>query len=450
MSRAGEKLLSKIIDMQDSAAIKRFNLEPHHFTTKAEVEALKFIRDYAETNRGKTPDYLTVVEKTGLNYEPTTDTYEYLVKETKEFSLGVRTMDWLKSEVAPNLSMMKERTAYLEWVKEGADKLLVEHTMRTKIGTDLKRDTESFLDEFRRRKAGESFKVWKSFMPSINEEIGGYASASMYTWFGRSGRGKSAVTLAEAIHTATQGATVLIWAMEMSKYEVLARAYSILSAGQGVFSVKFGGVDLDAGFQNKALLMGDLGDVFEESFEEFLKNLNDIVPGTIIVRGIDDEDFSKRSLAELEHDIIATKADVVVVDPFYYLDYERNVDGTNGGAAAQTSKKLRHLAGRTKTVIHAITQADETTEEMDSAGTRSIRAPRRSEVKKTKQLLEDASLLIGVDTLAPNGEGVVSLNKGRNGGEGVEIDLIYLPNYGIIREVPNGADTAGQFQAEGF
>lgn len=452
MSRAGEKLLSKILDMQDAQAIKRFNLKEHHFTTKVERDALRFIQEYAEANRGQTPDYLTVVEETGLNYEPTTDTYEYLVKEVKEFSLGVRTLEWLKTQVGPKFSEAsnKERAKFLEWIKDEADRLLMEHTMRNKVGNDLKRDTEPFLIEYEKRKKGESFKIWKSFLPTINNEIGGYMSSSMYTWYGRSGRGKSAVTLAEAIYSAMQGATVLIWAMEMSWFEVFARAYSIVSAGQGVFSTKFNGVDLDAGFENKSLLMGNLGEEFEKGFKEFLKNINDYIKGTIIVRGIDDEDFVKRSLAELEHDIIVTKADVVVIDPFYYLDYERNVDGVNGGAAAQTSKKLRHLAGRTKTVIHAITQADETPEEVDKAGVRSIRPPRRSEVKKTKQLLEDASVLIGVDTLAAEGEGVVCLNKGRNGGEGVEIDIVYLPNYGIIKEVPSGEEAAEMLKAEGF
>lgn len=441
MSRAGEKLISKIIDLQDPNAIKRFNLKPHHFTTQIERDALNFIEDYSEKQRGKTPDYLTVVEETGLNYEPNTDTYEYLVDQVKEFSLGTRTLDWLKSDVANSFQANKGgRYEFLQNMVDEAQQLLHEHTSRNVVGTDLVRDVSKFLVEYQKRKAGESFTAWLSRFASINDEIGGFISGSLYTWYGRSGRGKSAVTLAEAVHAAKQGAIVLVWAMEMSTYEVLARAYSMVSAGQGVFSTKHNGIDLDSGFSNKGLLMGDLGEKFEEGFEEFLKNLNEVIDGTLIIRGVDDEDFIKRGLRELEEDIIATKADIVVLDPFYYLDFERNVDGTTGGAAAQTSKKLRHLAGRTKTVIHAITQADEIKDEIDEVGTQHLRAPRRGEVKKTSGLLEDASLVIGIDTLAREGEGIISLSKGRNGGEGVEIDLIYLPNYGIIQESPSGEE----------
>lgn len=449
MSRAGEKLLSKIIDMQDPNAIKRFNLKPYHFTTQVERDALKFIGDYSEKQRGKTPDYLTVVEETGLNYEPNTDTYDYLVDQVKEFSLRTRTLDWLQTDVSREFDDdKKDRRKFLEDMIGEAKQLLHDHDSRNVVGTDLVKDVSSFLAEYRKRKAGESFTTWLSKFGSINEEIGGYISGSLYTWYGRSGRGKSVVTLAEVVHAAQQGATALIWAMEMSTYEILARAYSVISAGQGVFSTKHNGIDIDSGFSNTGLLMGGLGERFEKGFEEFLKNINEYIDGTLIIRGVDDEDFAKRGLRELEEDIIATKADVILIDPFYYLDYEKNVDGTTGGAAGQTSKKIRHLAGRTKTVIHAITQADETSEETDEGGTQHLRAPRRGEVKKTSGLLEDASLVIGIDTIAREGEGIISLSKGRNGGEGVEIDLIFLPNFGIVQESPSGEEMADMFANE--
>ncbi|MGN9387461.1 hypothetical protein, partial [Enterococcus faecium] len=87
--------------------------------------------------------------------------------------------------------------------------------------------------------------------------------------------------------------------------------------------------------------------------------LNTVLEGSITIRAIDDEDFIDRSVRALERDIVESEADVVIVDPAYYMDYEKNTSKTNGGDAAATSKALRKLAGRTKVVMHVITQAEE-------------------------------------------------------------------------------------------
>jgi replicative DNA helicase len=120
----------------------------------------------------------------------------------------------------------------------------------------------------------------------------------------------------------------------------------------------------------------------------------------------------------------------VVIDPFYYLDYEANTSRTTGGDAANTSVKLRALAGRTRTVIHAITQADEDGQKSDAD--RELDAPARKDVLKTKALLQDAANLFAIDTM--DGQGIIQLGKGRQGGEGATVEVTYLPNYGVVKE----------------
>jgi len=132
------------------------------------------------------------------------------------------------------------------------------------------------------------------------------------------------------------------------------------------------------------------------------------------------------------------------LDPIYYMDYESNTSRTAGGDAAATSKKLRHLAGQTQTVIHVITQADEDKKEKNKDGTRELKAPSRAEIKKTKAVLEDANAVFGIDTL--DGRGIIELGKGRSGGEGDTIEVVYLPNYGIVREMETGEVAAEQFE----
>src|SRR5690625_5855702 len=155
-------------------------------------------------------------------------------------------------------------------------------TVREKIGTDIKRDSDKFIEEYERRKAGESFKVWKSKYSAIGE----YISGNMYTVFGESGRGKSVLTLEDAIYAAMQGANVLAWTLEMGWFEVMVGIYASISGDQKITQRTFEGEDRDAGFNSRDLRVGELGERFEQAFREFLRNINDFVSGNITVREI--------------------------------------------------------------------------------------------------------------------------------------------------------------------
>jgi replicative DNA helicase len=51
--------------------------------------------------------------------------------------------------------------------------------------------------------------------------------------------------------------------------------------------------------------------------------------------------------------------------------------------------------------------------------------------------------LFGIDTL--DGRGIIEIGKGRHGGEGITVEVTYLPNYGIVKEIPTGEVAAAQF-----
>jgi replicative DNA helicase len=451
----GTLLLSKVIDNNDVAALKRFGVEESHFATEAERKAYRFIVDYAEQNRNQAPSYATVVaEIDGFDYVPAVeDSYEYLTKQLKSHAAKMDVIRLFngdpenprKQPLATKKFEELDGHSYLDWLISEIERVKMRTDVRLKVGTSVKTDIDSFLSEYRERKAGKSFRVWKSKFPSINDEIGGYLSGNMYTWYGRSGRGKSVFAMEEALEAAIQGARVLVWAMEMSRFEWMARAYSSISARQGIVSATIDGVDYEAGFENKALLMGRLTEEFEKGFEVFLYRLaeGEYMSGDIILRAADDEDFMKRDVKQLEADIIATKADVVVIDPIYLMDYEANTSKTAGGDVANTSKKIRRIAGYTNTTIHVITQADEVKDDTDENGNREIRPPKRAEIKKTKSVLEDAANVFGIDTC--DGRGMIEIGKGRNGGEGAQIEVVYMPNFGIVREMETGEAVAQKY-----
>jgi len=459
MAVYGEQIISKIADDGDVSALTRCGILREDFATVSERQAYDFIVSYAQENGGKAPSYASLAaEFPDLTYLPgITDSYEYLARRLKEEAAKRMTLEkvngYVDEETGKRVPSEFAEMYQKKSVEEFSDYLIYlgnEIKMRTQVcqmATDVKNDFEKFLTEYRARKAGQSYRIWLSAFVYINEQIGGYLSSNMYTWYARSGRGKSVIVMVEALEAAIQGATVLVWALEMSKYEWMARAYSYLSAKAGVIRAQIGGVDYDAGFDNKAMLMGRLSEEYECELVDFLRNLNESISGRIILRAVDDEDFSDRSVRQLEADILQYKADVVVVDPIYYMDYEANTSKTTGGDAAATSKKLRMLAGRTKTVIHVITQADENPSEKGDDGVRELKPPKRAEIKKTKAVLEDAVNTFGIDTLAHEGRGVIELGKGRNGGEDARVEIVYLPNYGIVCEIISNTVTSNQFVA---
>lgn len=448
-----EPLLSKIVDANDISALDRFGITRDHFLTRVGREAHDFIRKHSAENRGQAPSYVTVVANVpDFTYIPAvTDSYEFLARKLKEDS-GKRALGTFLNDESGEITRLYgdigkggDIGGFADFLIRKVDEIRRAASVRASVGIDVAKSGQRFITEYEARAAGLSNRIWPSKFPSLNAAIGGgYYSSNMYVVYARSGRGKSILTMEEAIEFAFQGATVLVWALEMGWFEWMARFFSSVSARSGVTNATIDGVDYDAGFDNRALQSAKLAPEYEAAFRDFLAQVNEALPGRIILRATDEESFTDRSLDALRADIIETKADVVIVDPFYYLTYEKNSSRTTGGDAAATSMRLRLMTGSLGVVTIAITQADEDSSEKGEDGVRELRLPKRADVKKTSSLLEDAALLIGADTLANEGRGIIGVGKGRSGGEDTQIEIVYLPNWGIVRE-PNAVDTAIKF-----
>lgn len=459
----GTLLISKAIEANDPNALLRFNVSEADFQTQGERKAFRYVMDYAEKYRGQAPTAEMVANEVP-DFQPDFNieaSYDYLAKNLKDRAAEREFIELMNGRIDPETDRQVQEPQlekrfieaqksgdmgkFFEWLTGQAESLKMRTNVRNSVGTDIKRDIDKFKAEYENRKAGESFRIWRSKFDFVNKAMGGYVSSNVYVIYGKSGRGKSAIALEEVVNCAMQGANVLIWSMEMGWYEVLVRLYVSISGSLGVTTATLNGVNMEAGFNSRDVRQGNLNEEFEAGFMEFLGRLNDILPGNITVRAVDDEDFGSRTLRDLKSDIIETKADVVLVDPFYYLDYEANTSKTAGGDAANTSQKLRRLAGHTKATIFALTQADEEDEKAGEDGERELKLPQRKDVKKTKALLEDAALLIAVDTNAKEGRGMIGLNKGRDGGEGESAEIIYLPQIGVVKQPEAGEAAAAQF-----
>src|SRR5699024_11067526 len=178
-----------------------------------------FIRGYAEQNDRNEPSYAVLADQVEVleDIPEVSDSYTYLARQIKDFSAQREVVRWFETgEFERKLNELGGHEFVNNWLPSVLESAKIRTSVREGVGTDVKKDTEKFIEEYERRKAGESFKVWKSKFSAIGE----YISGNMYTVFGESGRGKSVLTLEDAIYAAMQGANVLAWTLEMGWYEV--------------------------------------------------------------------------------------------------------------------------------------------------------------------------------------------------------------------------------------
>lgn len=440
MSRnvTGELLLSKVINENDVAALNRHGISRELFPVESERAVYDFIINYSRTNEGNAPSFATVIDNIPeFDYLANTeDSFTYLAKDLKKRKYQVDQASFINYQIAQlwdKADKANDPEGFTNDIIKAFEDMKHANRISGKAGHMLEHASEWYLTEFYERKQGKSINFWESHFPRLNEIIGGgYQEGNMITWYAKSGRGKSTITLMEGLEAAYQGANVLFWVLEMPKYEFASRALSFISAKHKLKTSVIDGVDYLAGFNVQQLTRASFDNVSDEQdFVDFVTNLNNYLEGSITIRAIDDEDFVDRSVRALERDIVETESNVVIVDPIYYMDYEKNTSKTTGGDAAATSKALRKLAGRTKVVMHVITQAEEDSSE-STGSDRELTLPKRSQVKKTMAVLEDAALVLAFDSC--DGRFSIGINKGRSGGEGEEVEGIFLPSIGYIEE----------------
>lgn len=438
MADYGSRLLSQLIDTRDPKLLTISGLTREDMPTQLLESTYEFcVNHYEQT--GAVPTLDTVaheIPEFADEYTPNEDTATYLVAKMKEQrgkNEVVRILerfvtDQEKFDSTPLQNFTGELIGELNQAR-----------IRTSVrsgGLEMRTAKTAFQEEYQKRKAGTSSKRW----PSKFLVIGDYHAGNMYAVFAKSGRGKSVITLEEGVNAAFEGANTLIWSLEMSTYEVLCRAMSIISA-------RFGATgrtrdDHNEGFDNLAMLGATLSEADEAALWELFDHYMSRIPGRLVIKGADDPSLSSRTVDDLETDIIESGADFVILDPIYLMDYEANTSKTAGGDVANTSKKLRRMIGRQQVVLIVVTQAEEDNTQ-NGEDVRTVSPPPRNAVKKSKAILEDSTLLIAFDSADDVAR--IEIGKGRNGGEGDSADLVFLPRYGLVYQLTDSEVFANAF-----
>ncbi|WP_340028939.1 AAA family ATPase [Paenibacillus sp. FSL H7-0940] len=372
-----------------------------------------------------------------------TDSFEYLAGELKDAS-GKR--DFAEYINSPAFEQSYETLPTEAFINSLTDRLArIKMETRTgvleKVGNSFSDLAVMFGHEYEQRKLGKSFKLWRTPFESLNEEIGGLYSGDVYGIMAESGRGKTYLSAAIIDALLRQGANVLVKSYEVKWYSWMARLLSIATAHEEVLTDERG---VKVGVPNKGLLSGALDGDIESYVLEFATKINDYYPGNLILQAKGDGELT-RTLDELDRELTEhPEIDVVVIDPFYGLAdvYGQNSNKTTGGAAEQAARRLEAIIGAHDVVGIYTIQANTEKQETEDGAVREIKLPKRDQVKTTKAVLEIATNLFVFD--AVNGLGKIGIEKGRNGGEGIVIELLALMDYGVLRE-PDKRTQAGQF-----
>src|SRR5699024_513462 len=123
-----------------------------------------------------------------------------------------------------------------------------------------------------------------------------------------------------------------------------------------------------------------------------------------------------------------------ILDTRYILDMETNTSKTAGGDAADTPKKIRMMAGRLNMPLNGVKQSEEGEEDIGE-GSRDLKVAERQAVKKRKALLDDSSLVIGLDSDYTQRRAIAGIVKGRFGGEGGSAEMLWIPPHGVVNEL---------------
>lgn len=440
------KLFSKIIDTANTQIFNQYRVTRRKFESESELEVFDFLTDFINRT-GKTPTLDEVAASCpNFLYLSTNESFDELVSKINSKYAKLELIRMIQGKAFnedqhdrnKNLESIlhkEDGKELLKFIKENIEQLEQDTNISPTIGKSIKNDVDWFKKEYSDREIGKSIKVWPSSFPSLNKVLGGgYLSGNYYTFIARSGRGKSIILAREALEAAKQGATVLIWALEMPLFEFYSRLYSMMSAEFSNETKVIDGIKYHVGFNQKDIVMAKMDQESRESFFYFLDHVNKYLEGNIYVRGIDDPLWRDKSLRQLEEDILNLKVNFVVIDPIYLLQLEKNTSRKTGGDLEATSIKLRSLIGRLNVPLLTCTQADEEGQKEDEDGYRELSPPKRKELKKSKAILEDSSLVVSLDTV--DSRGVLIPAKSRGGGEEEPIEITFLPNYGIIRELP--------------
>jgi len=414
-------ILNKILQTRKFGELARHGVKETDF--REYPASYRFIRDYYK-KFNRLPSVETVIVENAdeqFEYREVEEDVPFLADRLKANNLKRDVALLIQNEAPVTFSRM-DGIDFTTWLKDRVDDLLVDANLGA-AGSDYALNAKDRLKAYYERAAGER-RIWHSDLEKLDSSIGGWAAGDYVGIIAESGQGKTWIARRVLALPAwlRQGANVVDYCLEMSRDKFEPRLDAMVSSMLGVLPD-------EGGFRTRGLIFGSLSDEEIKQYREYCLNFTELTKGAgkYILRTL--EDVDEVSIELIESDIEQYEADIVIIDPFYYMKMVRNRDNKTGGAAELTSRNLRKMFARKKVVGFVVAQAEiERTKDKELE----VRAPSVAATKTTKAIVEDAAVML---SFAYQGEnGIIKIGKGRDGGKDTEIPVLVNFDRGLLRE----------------
>lgn len=407
-------LLSKVIEEQNFFILKKYNITANDFSDARDT--YRFIEQYVKHNKGEIPDFRTVVDKTGFEYEPeVADTFKFLCKEVKSQSAKRQAYKMLQDNASKNFSSM-DGSKFIQWLQKETDRIVKQTDVQVSDGTNFAKNGLERKQWYEDNKFNRSHIIVPTPFDTLNDflgggnELGDYLLIQAYT-----NKGKSWIASDFGLSAWKAGFGVLHYSPELSKRQQLNRLDTLYGH-----------------FKNTDLRNGTLED--EPAFTEYLEQFSDEQKVDYVVKTM--EDIDKLDVDTVEQDI-TTNPDlkVVIIDGFTLMSHSSR-DKSNRNAMSNTSRKLRQLFGRYGVlgiVIHQTpTSAEKDNIKKDEVGDRLPNPAQIYQYSETVAVIQDACTVLSFDQI--DGIGQLLIAKARQPCVDETVDLLCNFNEGYITE----------------
>lgn len=398
------QFLNRILDKKDFSIVSENNINDSYFVLYK--REFNFIKDHFEKYNA-VPDKETFIDKfEGFDFIEVNEPDEYLLKKLKE--------QYTFNVVAPKLNKMAELA------QDGKTFEAIEYfqtniapitkTKDTKC-VDLINDAADRFNKYIERTRDFNKFYHKTGLPELDEIIGGWdAKEELALVLARTNVGKTWWLIYFALQSAKQGLKVGLYSGEMTEEKIGYRLDTFL------FNIS-----------NWSMTHGDIS--IQNTYEKAVKNIKDLVPGSIKVITPAQLDGSA-TVSNLRSFIEKEDLDILYVDQYSLLSDERGAKNPVE-AFSNISKDLKLLQVLKKIPIIVVAQLSRAENETtDGPGMRNI--------AQSDRIGQDATTAIFLEQ--KNGKLVLTVGKARDARVGDKLTYLWDINTGKITFIPTEND----------